>query len=170
MSASRSSWRRFIQPSAYRSLSTSNASSTESPAANESVQFNAEELAANEGFNSSKLRRALLYVPGNDQRKVDKVKSIADTVDSIVLDCEDGVAVNMKETARHTILDTLTKLSTEPNASLHERLSVRVNSVSSGLAEEDLNVILSGPVLPQTILLPKVDSKSDIDNVRNAEF
>jgi len=45
---------------------------------------------------SSKLRRALLYVPGNDQHKIDKAKQIADTVDSFVFDCEDGVAVNKK--------------------------------------------------------------------------
>ncbi len=49
-----------------------------------------------EAVNISRLRRALLYVPGNDQRKVDKVKTIVNSVDSIVLDCEDGVAVNMK--------------------------------------------------------------------------
>lgn len=41
------------------------------------------------------LRRALLYVPGNDQRKIDKVTKLAD-VDSIVFDCEDGVAANKK--------------------------------------------------------------------------
>jgi len=40
---------------------------------------------------------------------------------------------------------------------------VRVNSVSSGLAEEDLNVILQANSLPQTIMLPKVDFTEELD-------
>lgn len=42
------------------------------------------------------LRRAILYVPGNDQRKIDKVTKSTDPIDSIVFDCEDGVAINKK--------------------------------------------------------------------------
>ena len=57
--------------------------------------FNPEELETIESVNT-RLRRSLLYVPGNDQRKIDKVKSILNSVDSVVLDCEDGVAVNQK--------------------------------------------------------------------------
>ncbi|KAH9400278.1 hypothetical protein TYRP_001839 [Tyrophagus putrescentiae] len=118
-----------------------------------------------EAINISRLRRALLYVPGNDQRKVDKVKAIVNSVDSIVLDCEDGVAVNMKEEARQRILSTLSSLTTDGSDDvLLDRLSVRVNSVDSGLAADDLRVVLSGPVLPKTLLLPKVDRKTDIDS------
>ena len=39
-------------------------------------------------------RRAILYVPGNDERKIRK--SIGLDVDAVVLDCEDGVAMNRK--------------------------------------------------------------------------
>lgn len=55
-----------------------------------------EDSSSPNATNLSRLRRALLYVPGNDQRKIEKVKTIVSSVDSIVLDCEDGVAVNMK--------------------------------------------------------------------------
>nr|KAF6460119.1 citramalyl-CoA lyase [Molossus molossus] len=41
-------------------------------------------------------RRAVLYVPGNDEKKIQKIPSL--NVDCAVLDCEDGVAVNKKET------------------------------------------------------------------------
>ena len=41
-------------------------------------------------------RRALLYCPGNDSRKIAKLTTIANSVDSVVLDCEDGVAMNKK--------------------------------------------------------------------------
>ena len=39
-------------------------------------------------------RRAVMYVPGTDQRKMEKVRSL--NVDSAVLDLEDGVALNQK--------------------------------------------------------------------------
>ena len=39
-------------------------------------------------------RRAVMYVPASDERKVKKVMSI--DVDSIVFDLEDGVAMNQK--------------------------------------------------------------------------
>ena len=39
-------------------------------------------------------RRAVMYVPGNDQKKIQKVTSL--DLDCAVLDCEDGVAANKK--------------------------------------------------------------------------
>lgn len=39
-------------------------------------------------------RRAVLYVPGNDERKLRKLTAL--NVDCAVLDCEDGVALNKK--------------------------------------------------------------------------
>ncbi|PNI56109.1 CLYBL isoform 6, partial [Pan troglodytes] len=39
---------------------------------------------------------------------------------------------------------------------------VRVNSVSSGLAEEDLETLLQSRVLPSSLMLPKVESPEEI--------
>lgn len=39
-------------------------------------------------------RRAVMYVPGTDRRKMEKVRTL--NVDSAVLDLEDGVALNQK--------------------------------------------------------------------------
>nr|XP_006115520.1 citramalyl-CoA lyase, mitochondrial-like [Pelodiscus sinensis] len=39
-------------------------------------------------------RRAVLYVPADDERKIKKIPSL--NVDCAVLDCEDGVALNRK--------------------------------------------------------------------------
>ena len=39
-------------------------------------------------------RRAALYVPGNDERKLKKIEGL--DVDCVVMDCEDGVALNRK--------------------------------------------------------------------------
>ena len=52
-----------------------------------------------------KPRRSLMYVPGNDDRKVAKIPSLG--ADCVCLDCEDGVAVNMKQAARDNIRNIL---------------------------------------------------------------
>lgn len=39
-------------------------------------------------------RRTLMYVPGHDMKKLNKIPHL--NVDCAVLECEDGVAVNMK--------------------------------------------------------------------------
>lgn len=55
--------------------------------------------ASHEALSQRVPRRACLYVPGDDQRKIRKVGQVA--ADCVILDCEDGVAANRK--ARHTI-------------------------------------------------------------------
>uniref|UniRef100_UPI00398F5281 citramalyl-CoA lyase, mitochondrial isoform X1 n=2 Tax=Pristiophorus japonicus TaxID=55135 RepID=UPI00398F5281 len=100
-------------------------------------------------------RRAVLYVPGNDERKLHKITSLR--VDCAVLDCEDGVALNKKEEARLTIATVLAR----PYVGRTD-LCVRINSVSSGLAELDMEVILQSKDLPPTLMLPKVESIEEI--------
>uniref|UniRef100_A0A8C4NLK8 Citrate lyase beta like n=1 Tax=Eptatretus burgeri TaxID=7764 RepID=A0A8C4NLK8_EPTBU len=100
-------------------------------------------------------RRAVLYVPGDDEHKISKLPGLH--ADCTIMDCEDGVAQNRKEVARETIRNALATL---PQGG-PER-TVRLNSVASGIAEEDLRAILSGPTLPPTLLLPKVDTVEEI--------
>nr|DBA33110.1 TPA: hypothetical protein GDO54_000840 [Pyxicephalus adspersus] len=101
-------------------------------------------------------RRAVLYIPGNDERKIQKISTL--NVDCAVLDCEDGVAINKKVEARENIVKTLEGCDLG-----NSEKCVRVNSVSSGLAEEDLKVILQSTVLPSCIMLPKVESAGEIN-------
>ena len=49
----------------------------------------------------------------------------------------------------------------------HGECAVRVNSVDSGLVTDDLKAILTGRVLPEAILLPKVENEEQIKWVRN---
>uniref|UniRef100_H2M696 Citramalyl-CoA lyase, mitochondrial n=1 Tax=Oryzias latipes TaxID=8090 RepID=H2M696_ORYLA len=100
-------------------------------------------------------RRAVLYCPGNDERKLKKLPTL--DVDCAVLDCEDGVALTKKVEARETISRILPEL----NLGRTEKC-VRVNSVSSGLAEADLQVILQGRVLPPAVMLPKVEDTQEV--------
>ena len=55
-----------------------------------------------------RIRRAVLYMPGDSMRKIRKAAGLA--VDSIIMDLEDGVALNRKEEARNTILEALATL------------------------------------------------------------
>jgi citrate lyase beta subunit len=106
-------------------------------------------------------RRALLYVPGDDLRKIQKAAALASTgerftrCDCVCLDLEDGVAYSRKAAARQMIPEALHTL----DFGGAERL-VRVNSTSSGLQADDLGAIL--PAHPQGIILPKVESADEI--------
>ncbi|XP_072300964.1 citramalyl-CoA lyase, mitochondrial [Eucyclogobius newberryi] len=100
-------------------------------------------------------RRAILYCPGNDERKLRKLASL--DVDCAVLDCEDGVALSKKTEARETIPRILAELDLG-----RTEKCVRVNSVSSGLADADLQVILQAEVLPPAIMLPKVETTDEV--------
>lgn len=44
-----------------------------------------------------------------------------------------------------------------------QEYGVRINSVESGLAEDDLKTVLSAEKIPHTIFLPKVESPNNID-------
>ena len=105
-------------------------------------------------------RRSLMYVPGNDDRKVAKIPKLG--ADCICLDCEDGVALNMKESARNNIRNILDTKSVEFGNS---ECSVRVNSVDSGLCFKDLEVILGGDNHPSALHLPKVGGREELELV-----
>ncbi|CAE1287448.1 CLYBL [Acanthosepion pharaonis] len=101
-------------------------------------------------------RRAVLYVPGSDMKKLNKIQSLK--ADCIVLDCEDGVAYNMKDVARQNIGKMLGIIEFGI-----ADCTVRVNSVSSGIIEDDLKAVLKASRLPQTVILPKVDYVQEIE-------
>jgi citrate lyase subunit beta-like protein len=53
-------------------------------------------------------RRALLYMPGDDWKKITKALTLG--VDCICMDMEDGTAANRKAEARETIARALQEL------------------------------------------------------------
>ncbi|MCL4126873.1 UNVERIFIED_CONTAM: hypothetical protein GTU68_024546 [Idotea baltica] len=102
-------------------------------------------------------RRAVLYVPGNDERKLAKISKVK--ADCIVMDCEDGVALSKKDEARNTIHKYLQR---KEDLFIGKDCSVRVNGIDSDLFESDLEAVLAGPLLPTTLLLPKVESQDHV--------
>ncbi|EFN58595.1 hypothetical protein CHLNCDRAFT_29893 [Chlorella variabilis] len=101
-------------------------------------------------------RRSLLYVPGDSDRKICKAAGLG--ADVTCLDLEDAVAGSRKEAARDVAVKALAQVSFGRS----ER-AVRVNSIQSGLCEDDLRAVLTGEALPDALVVPKVDT---VDHVR----
>ena len=79
----------------------------------------------------ARVRRSVLFMPGDSLRKIEKAATLP--ADSVIMDLEDGVAFNRKTEARATIVEALRTL----DFGGRERL-VRINPVGSGLEMADL--------------------------------
>jgi citrate lyase beta subunit len=98
-------------------------------------------------------RRALLYMPGDDWKKITKALTLG--VDSVCMDMEDGTAANRKAEARQTIARALRELDFGKS----ERLA-RINGVGTGLEADDLAAVL--PFRPDGIVLPKAETPEQV--------
>ena len=98
-------------------------------------------------------RRALLYMPGDDRRKIEKATTLG--VDSICMDMEDGVAMNQKAEARAVIAQAMKEL----DFGTSERC-IRINSVGSGMEKYDLAAALT--TNPDASVVPKIDSAEQV--------
>lgn len=98
-------------------------------------------------------RRALLYIPGDSTRKLEKATTLS--VDCVCMDMEDGVALNRKSAAREIIAQAMRELDFGDS----ERC-IRINGVGSGLEEDDLKAALAA--CPDTIVLPKVETAGQV--------
>lgn len=94
-------------------------------------------------------RRALLYMPGDDERKIRKATTLG--ADCVCLDMEDGVALSRKDEARALIPAMLREL----DFGRAERLA-RINPVGSGMEADDLAAALDGR--PDGVVIPKVET------------
>lgn len=99
--------------------------------------------------------RSLLFVPGHDERKLEK--ALAAGADALILDLEDSVAAGDKALARRTSLDFLrqAKQSTAGPA-----LYVRINPLDNPMSDSDLDSVMTGG--PEGIVLPKSQSGADV--------
>lgn len=102
----------------------------------------------------NRVRRALLYMPGNEMHKIRKAATF--DVDAICMDLEDGVAFDSKTMARDVVAEALQTI----DFGRSERL-VRLNAVGSGLEQDDLAATVSGH--PDGYVLPKVESTEQIE-------
>lgn len=82
---------------------------------------------------ASVLRRALLYLPGNNKKMARKAAGL--NVDCVCLDLEDAVSLNRKEEARESITEILDELDFGDSD-----VAVRINPLMTELAEADIKV------------------------------
>jgi citrate lyase subunit beta-like protein len=104
----------------------------------------------------TRARRALLYMPGDDERKIRKSLSL--DVDCICMDLEDGVAILHKDKARILVKDALMRFDFG-----HAERLVRINQIGSGLEFDDLDCVLQAK--PDGIVIPKVETAAQIKYV-----
>lgn len=98
--------------------------------------------------------RSLLFVPGDDARKLEKAAGSG--ADALIIDLEDSVAHARKGLARE-----LTRAFLADHAHGNgPRLLVRVNALDSGLAELDVTAVVPG--MPAALVLPKAAGGADI--------
>jgi citrate lyase subunit beta-like protein len=84
-------------------------------------------------------------------------KSFAMHADNVTYDLEDSVAPHMKPTARSNLRSILSK----QRPSGIKEMCVRINSVDTGLALDDLTEVLKGEYL-DAIMVPKCESAADL--------
>ena len=98
-------------------------------------------------------RRALLYMPGDDRRKIEKATTLG--VDCICMDMEDGVAITHKTKARAVIAEAMKELDFG-----NSERAIRINSVGSGFEKFDLAAAVA--TNPDSIVVPKVETARQV--------
>lgn len=104
-------------------------------------------------------RRSVLYMPGSNQRAMEKSKTLP--VDSLVLDLEDAVAPAQKAAARKLVVDAIA------NGGYGRReLVIRINALNTEWGEDDLLAVAGSHA--HAICLPKVESAAQVHAVADA--
>ncbi len=96
------------------------------------------------------LRRSLLFVPGCEEKRINK--ALSSPADSIVLDLEDAVAPEKKAYARQLVADTLRQLTEAEK----EKVAVRINPPDSPYFEQELVTVVTAGV--RNVMVPKCEN------------
>ncbi|AXT85626.1 CoA ester lyase [Aeromicrobium sp. A1-2] len=98
-------------------------------------------------------RRSVLYMPGANERALEKAKGI--DADALILDLEDAVAPEAKGDARDRVCAAVT--SGEYG---HRELAIRVNGI--GTEWHDADIAAAAQAGPDAVLVPKVNSAAEV--------
>ncbi len=98
-------------------------------------------------------RRSVLYMPGINERALEKAKTIA--ADSLILDLEDSVAPDAKKQARELVLQAI-----RGGGYGNRELVMRVNGLETPWGARDLSAAATSGA--HAVLLPKVSRPGDI--------
>jgi len=103
-----------------------------------------------------KKRRTMLYIPGNNPAMLQQGGVYG--ADSLLLDLEDAVALNQKDSARILVRNMLKSTNF-----YDAEVCVRVNHLDTPFGLEDLNEIV--PLQPDAIRFPKTETVEELDKL-----
>ncbi|ETW07914.1 hypothetical protein H310_02321 [Aphanomyces invadans] len=104
-------------------------------------------------WSADRLRRSVLYVPGINERALDKLHGLH--CDAAILDLEDAVSPFKKNEARELACEAARK-----GFGAHKEIAIRINSLSTTWGRDDLaHVVSSGA---HAVVIPKVDSPNTL--------
>lgn len=109
-----------------------------------------------------KLRRSMLFVPGNNPGLIRDVHIYKP--DSIMLDLEDAIAITEKDSARLLVYNMLKELG-DYYEELDIETVVRINALDTEFWREDLEAVVRAGV--DVIRIPKTDKAEDVLTVEN---
>jgi len=98
-------------------------------------------------------RRSVLYMPGSNARALDKARTLA--ADALILDLEDAVAPDAKESARKLVRDAVAARGFGKR-----EVIVRINALDTEWGADDLDAVLA--TKPDAVLVPKVSAPVDL--------
>jgi citrate lyase subunit beta / citryl-CoA lyase len=99
-------------------------------------------------------RRSVLYMPGSNARALEKAKTLP--ADGVILDLEDSVAPDAKETARTQVAEAV-----NAGGFGTREVFIRVNGIDTPWHAEDLSA--AAHAAPDAILVPKVSSPDTLE-------
>jgi citrate lyase, beta subunit len=105
-----------------------------------------------------KLRRTMMYVPGNNPGMIKDAHIYG--ADSIMFDLEDSVSLTEKDAARFLVYNALTSIDYEGTETV-----VRVNGLDTPSGREDFDAVVRAK--PNIIRLPKTETPEDIIEADN---
>ena len=104
-------------------------------------------------------RRSVLYMPGANERALEKAKGIP--ADALILDLEDAVAPNAKAEARDRVC------AAASSGEYGEReIAIRANGLDTEWHADDVAAIAAAG--PDAIVVPKINSVDDVRAVESA--
>ncbi len=104
-------------------------------------------------------RRSVLYMPGANERALEKAKGLA--ADALILDLEDAVAPDAKPEARERVCAAVR--SGEYGS---KELTIRVNGIDTPWHADDLAA--AGAAGPAGVVVPKVNSAAEVHAIEAA--
>lgn len=104
-------------------------------------------------MNPVRPRRSVLYMPGANERALEKAKALP--ADALILDLEDAVAPESKVDARKRVCEAV---STGEYG--HREVAIRVNGLDTPWHDDDVRAAAEAG--PAAVLVPKVNSATEV--------